>query len=221
MAKKKEKPPKQKNRKEKPRQEKPPKSDDNGILLPILYAFLAGVGVFTLIMCAGIAIALSKGATLFGGTSSSQIIKPDSLPTQTQTQASEQTSAPQSQASSAAANSTEDPTPSQFPEVAPDPTDEKDLTSAPDNGSTVTPTSTQQPAQSERDESENINPFNTYNNPLQQETTDQWVLNTNTQKIHYPSCNEVEKIAPQNCTTSNLSEEELLAQGYSVCKRCH
>lgn len=64
MAKKKEKPPKQKNRKENPRQEKPLKADDDGLLLPVLYAFLVGIGVFTLIMFAGIAIGLFNGATL-------------------------------------------------------------------------------------------------------------------------------------------------------------
>lgn len=64
MAKKKEKPPKQKKREEKPRQEKPLKPDYDGLLLPILYAFLVGIGVFTLIMFAGIAIGLFNGATL-------------------------------------------------------------------------------------------------------------------------------------------------------------
>lgn len=39
--------------------------------------------------------------------------------------------------------------------------------------------------------------------------------------FNYPSCNEVKKIAPHNYSTSNLSESELTAQGYTVCKRCH
>ena len=63
--------------------------------------------------------------------------------------------------------------------------------------------------------------FDTWNNPEQQQTTAEWVLNTNTKKIHYPSCSSVEKIAPQNYSTSNLSESELISQGYTVCKRCH
>lgn len=40
-------------------------------------------------------------------------------------------------------------------------------------------------------------------------------------KIHYRNCREVTKIKPNNDTTSNLSEDELLAQGYTVCKVCH
>lgn len=64
MAKKKEKAPKQKVHKEKPRQEESPKLEDDGLLLPILYAFLVGTGVFTLILCAGIAFELSRGAVL-------------------------------------------------------------------------------------------------------------------------------------------------------------
>lgn len=63
--------------------------------------------------------------------------------------------------------------------------------------------------------------FDTWNNPEQQQTTAKWVLNTSTMKIHYPSCSSVQKIAPQNYSTSNLSESELISQGYTVCKRCH
>lgn len=65
------------------------------------------------------------------------------------------------------------------------------------------------------------NNFNTYDNEQQQQTSDQWVLNTNTMKIHYPSCSSVSRIAPGNYDTSNASESELLAQGYTVCGRCH
>lgn len=63
--------------------------------------------------------------------------------------------------------------------------------------------------------------FNTWDNPDQQNTSAKWVLNTSTMKIHYPRCSEVRRIAPQNYDTSNLSESELLAQGYTTCGRCH
>ncbi|MBD5524535.1 MAG: hypothetical protein HDR04_08960 [Lachnospiraceae bacterium] len=62
--------------------------------------------------------------------------------------------------------------------------------------------------------------FNTYDNPEQQETTATYVLNTNTMKIHHPSCSSVAKIAPHNYATSNQSIDELKAQGYDTCKRC-
>lgn len=67
----------------------------------------------------------------------------------------------------------------------------------------------------------NADNFNTYDNPDQQETSSQWVLNTKSMKIHYPTCREVKKIAPQNYSTSNLPESELKAQGYTTCGVCH
>lgn len=63
--------------------------------------------------------------------------------------------------------------------------------------------------------------FFTYDNEEQQKTEDSWVLNTSSMKIHYPSCREVKKIAPQNYSTSNLSESELIANGYTTCGVCH
>lgn len=67
----------------------------------------------------------------------------------------------------------------------------------------------------------NADNFYTYDNADQQNTDDKRVLNTSTKKIHYPSCGEVKKIAPQNYNTSNLSENTLLNQGYTTCKKCH
>lgn len=70
-------------------------------------------------------------------------------------------------------------------------------------------------------ESGNSDNFNTYDNANQQQTSQTWVLNTSSMKIHYPSCSQVKKIAPQNYSTSDLSENELLAQGYTTCSVCH
>lgn len=64
------------------------------------------------------------------------------------------------------------------------------------------------------------NNFNTYNNVDQQNTTDSYVLNTDSKKIHYPNCEYVKKIAPQNYSTSNLSVNELKGQGYTTCGIC-
>ncbi len=64
------------------------------------------------------------------------------------------------------------------------------------------------------------NNFNTYDNASQQQTSATYVLNTNTHKIHYPSCHSVRKIAPQNYATSNSSVEELVGQGYTTCGNC-
>ncbi len=62
--------------------------------------------------------------------------------------------------------------------------------------------------------------FNTYDNAAQQQTNASYVLNTNSHKIHYPTCRSVPKIAPQNYATSNSSVDELIAQGYSTCGNC-
>ena len=62
--------------------------------------------------------------------------------------------------------------------------------------------------------------FNTYNNEQQQQTSDTYVLNTSSHKVHYPSCASVKKIAPQNHATSSQSLDELLAQGYTTCGNC-
>lgn len=62
--------------------------------------------------------------------------------------------------------------------------------------------------------------FNTYNNTEQQNTEDTWVLNTNSKKIHYPSCKSVPKIAPQNYSTSSETLDELKSRGYTTCGNC-
>ena len=51
-------------------------------------------------------------------------------------------------------------------------------------------------------------------------TDARWVLNTNTKKIHYPSCASAEQITEQNRATSNSTVAELEAQGYSPCGAC-
>lgn len=46
-----------------------------------------------------------------------------------------------------------------------------------------------------------------------------YVLNTNTKKIHYPSCSSVEKIKPKNYATTD-DYNSAIEQGYVPCKRC-
>ncbi len=48
-----------------------------------------------------------------------------------------------------------------------------------------------------------------------------WALNTNTMKIHYPSCTSVTEGNGKNIEYSNKSLEELQAAGYSPCGRCN
>ena len=62
--------------------------------------------------------------------------------------------------------------------------------------------------------------FDTYDNPAQQQTTATYVLNTDTMKIHLPTCRDVKKIAPQNYATTNESIQELLNRNYTRCGHC-
>lgn len=60
------------------------------------------------------------------------------------------------------------------------------------------------------------NPLSTYEHDTNGVT---YVLNTNTKKIHYPSCSSVEKIKPKNYATTD-DYNSAIAQGYVPCKRC-
>ncbi len=65
------------------------------------------------------------------------------------------------------------------------------------------------------------NNFNTHNSPEQQQTSASFVLNTSTQKFHRPTCNDVERIAPENYSPSNESRSALLGLGYTPCGHCN
>ena len=69
--------------------------------------------------------------------------------------------------------------------------------------------------------SDNSNNFNTYDNADQQQTSATYVLNTSSKKFHYPSCESVKKIAPQNYATSCSSRDELIVQNYKPCGNCN
>lgn len=109
---------------------------------------------------------------------------------------------------------TPESTPAPTPEPAPTPTPEP--TPAPEDPSSAGPSSSSGGAGN----GDGSN-FNTWDNESQQNTSQAWVLNTSTKKIHYPDCKSVKKIAPQNYATSNATESELLARGYTKCGQCH
>lgn len=67
----------------------------------------------------------------------------------------------------------------------------------------------------------NGNNFNTYDNPSQQNTDAEYVLNTSTMKFHYPSCSSVPTIASDNYAASNESRDSLIAMGYDPCGKCN
>ena len=47
-----------------------------------------------------------------------------------------------------------------------------------------------------------------------------YVLNTNTKRIHKPTCSSVNEMNPNNRQPTNRSIEQLEAEGYVKCKRC-
>lgn len=47
-----------------------------------------------------------------------------------------------------------------------------------------------------------------------------YVLNTNSKKIHLPSCESVQDTAAKNRKETDKTLEELIREGYSPCKRC-
>ena len=49
----------------------------------------------------------------------------------------------------------------------------------------------------------------------------QYILNTNTKRIHLPTCSSVTEMSEKNKQGSNASCDDLLAQGYTPCGRCH
>lgn len=48
-----------------------------------------------------------------------------------------------------------------------------------------------------------------------------YILNTNTHRFHYPSCESVSDMAEKNKKVSYSTREEIIEQGYSPCKRCN
>jgi len=49
----------------------------------------------------------------------------------------------------------------------------------------------------------------------------EYVLNTKTQKFHYPSCNSVKDIAPGNRQDYKGTRDSVIAMGYNSCARCN
>ena len=48
-----------------------------------------------------------------------------------------------------------------------------------------------------------------------------YVLNTNSHKFHYPSCSSVDSMKESNKAFFHGTREEVIAKGYDPCGRCH
>ncbi len=47
-----------------------------------------------------------------------------------------------------------------------------------------------------------------------------YILNTNTMKFHLPDCESVSEMSERNKQETSASREDIIAAGYSPCKRC-
>ncbi len=52
-------------------------------------------------------------------------------------------------------------------------------------------------------------------------TASGYILNTNSKKIHKPTCHSAEKTAEKNKEYTTKTKEELLKEGYTPCKNCN
>jgi len=119
--------------------------------------------------------------------------------------------------------STSTPSPTITPEPAPAATPTPSPTITPTIIPSSNPAATSESENSQTDVAQNTESdynFDTYNNAEQQNTENNFVLNTSTLKIHIPSCRSVPKISPENYATSNESLDTLREQGYTTCGIC-
>lgn len=93
-----------------------------------------------------------------------------------------------------------EPTPTPSPEPVPTPEPTSSPTPTPETTVPVTP------AVSE---------------PASEDVTCDYVLNTNSKKFHFPSCSSVTQMKQSNKKLYTGTRDELIAQGYSPCGKCH
>ncbi|MDE7239279.1 MAG: hypothetical protein K2N41_06150, partial [Lachnospiraceae bacterium] len=55
----------------------------------------------------------------------------------------------------------------------------------------------------------------------QESASANYILNTNTHKFHYPSCDSVQEMAERNKLPYSGTRDEVIAMGYVPCKRCN
>ena len=91
------------------------------------------------------------------------------------------------------------------------------------SSSTPSRSSSSRPAVSSSSSSSrrNGNNFIVYDNPDQQNTDADYVLNTNTKTFHYPWCDEVRKIRSEYYFEFYGTRSNVIKSGYSPCKKCN
>lgn len=75
----------------------------------------------------------------------------------------------------------------------------------------------EEPVQTESEEPEEIEKETV---PDTENTGQEYILNTNTNKFHYPSCKSVKQMKEENKKEYTGTRDEIISQGYSACKNC-
>lgn len=90
-----------------------------------------------------------------------------------------------------------------------------------ETGSNSNETYTSPQSQSRNEKSTNVTeePSIEADSKVTTETT--YILNTNTKKFHYPTCNSVNEMAEKNKQVYSGSRDEIITMGYVPCKRCN
>ena len=57
--------------------------------------------------------------------------------------------------------------------------------------------------------------------PKSRTIVQQYILNRNTKKFHKPSCSSVKQMKESNKIVTTKSRDEIIADGYEPCGRCH
>ena len=112
---------------------------------------------------------------------------------------------------------TPEPTPQPTPQPTPEPTPQPTPQPTPEPTPQPTPQPTPEPTPNKDDGSSQEN--NDVPSPDRSSVRD-YVINTNTKKFHYPSCNSVEDIKPENRWDYSGTREEIIEMGYVPCKKC-
>lgn len=68
--------------------------------------------------------------------------------------------------------------------------------------------------------SKELSQTNSTEQPTDETHDNEYILNTNSMKFHYPDCSAVENMSEKNKATSDKSREELINEGYSPCGYC-
>ena len=59
------------------------------------------------------------------------------------------------------------------------------------------------------------------NKPSTTTKTQDYILNTNTKKFHYPSCSSVKQMSEKNKSSFTGTRDELISKGYDPCQKCN